>query len=352
MSGIIELPDRADPVAADAPLLLDCRNLSRSFMVGGSVLGKAKELRAVDRVNVGVRRGEVLAIVGESGSGKTTLGRMMLGILPPTSGEMLLDGKPVSGIDRKTLARQVQPIFQDPYSSLNPRKTVSQIIGLPLAVHAIGTRNERHRRVEEIMERVGLSRRLVHSYPNQLSGGQRQRVAIARALVVRPEIVVCDEPTSALDVSVQAQILNLLVDLRNEFNLTYIFISHDLGVVEYIADRLAVMYLGQVVEAGPTREVLEHRRHPYTQALLGSVLTPDPSLGLPDLQIGRGFPDILHPPSGCHFHPRCPSAMPVCSAVEPPPYRDAGGVVHCHLFGGEASSAPVPRVLDNASSDQ
>jgi peptide/nickel transport system ATP-binding protein len=345
MNQIIELPARAERIAADAPLLLECRNLSRTFMVGGTLFNRAKELRAVDRVNVGVRRGEVLAIVGESGSGKTTLGRMMLGILPPTSGEMLLDGKPVSGVDRKTLARQVQPIFQDPYSSLNPRKTVAQIIGLPLAVHGIATSSERERRVAEIMERVGLSRRLVHSYPNQLSGGQRQRVAIARALVVQPEIVVCDEPTSALDVSVQAQILNLLVDLRNEFNLTYIFISHDLGVVEYIADQLAVMYMGQVVESGPTREVLEHRRHPYTQALLGSVLTPDPSLGLPNLQIGRGFPDILHPPSGCHFHPRCPSAMPVCSAREPAAYRDAAGVVHCHLFG-EASSAPASVAQD------
>jgi peptide/nickel transport system ATP-binding protein len=341
MNQIIELPGRPERATADEALLLDCRNLSRTFMVGGSLFGKAKELRAVDRVNVGVRRGEVLAIVGESGSGKTTLGRMMLGILAPSSGEMLLDGKPVSGLDRKTLARRIQPIFQDPYSSLNPRKTVAQIIGLPLAVHAIGSGGERDRRVEEIMERVGLSRRLIHSYPNQLSGGQRQRVAIARALVVQPEIVVCDEPTSALDVSVQAQILNLLVDLRNEFNLTYIFISHDLGVVEYIADRLAVMYMGQVVETGPTSDVLAHRRHPYTQALLGSVLTPDPSLGLPDLQIGRGFPDILHPPSGCHFHPRCPSAMPICSAVEPPPYRDAAGLVHCHLFSGEAASEPL-----------
>ncbi|MDB5408047.1 MAG: ATP-binding cassette protein [Rhodospirillales bacterium] len=342
MNQIIELPGRAERAATDASVLLDCRNLSRTFIVGGSLFSKAKELRAVDRVNVSVRRGEVLAIVGESGSGKTTLGRMMLGILPPTSGEMLLDGKPVSGIDRKTLARRIQPIFQDPYSSLNPRKTVAQIIGLPLAVHGIEAGAARDRRVEEIMERVGLSRRLIHSYPNQLSGGQRQRVAIARALVVQPEIVVCDEPTSALDVSVQAQILNLLVDLRNEFNLTYIFISHDLGVVEYIADQLAVMYMGQVVEAGPRHEVLEQRRHPYTQALLGSVLTPDPSLGLPDLQIGRGFPDIMHPPSGCHFHPRCPSAMPVCSAVEPPAFRDSAGLVHCHLFSGEGSSATRP----------
>jgi peptide/nickel transport system ATP-binding protein len=344
----IDVDGQATPTASSGAPLLECRDISRSFAIGGGPFQKARELRAVDHVNLEIRRGETLAIVGESGSGKTTLGRVMLGILPPSAGEILFDGRPVTTIGRKALARRVQPIFQDPYSSLNPHKTVSQIIGLPLTVHRLGTAVERERRVAEMMARVGLSGRLMHSYPNQLSGGQRQRVAIARALVIHPEIVVCDEPTSALDVSVQAQILNLLVDLRSEFKLTYIFISHDLGVVEYIADRLAVMYLGQIVEAGPTVPVLRRRRHPYTRALLGSVLTPDPRLGLPELHLGRGFPDIANPPPGCHFHPRCPVVTEQCRTLEPPIFSDAAGMVRCHLVA--ASGGQPAEETGNAPS--
>ena len=319
--------------------LLELRNLGCAYDVKGGWFAKRQTLHAARDVNLGVRRGEVLAIVGESGSGKTTLGRMMLGLLTPTEGEILMEGRPLAGAQRQALARRIQPVFQDPYSSLNPRKTVAQIVGFPLKVHGIGTKDERRRAVEEMMERVGLARRLMHSYPSQLSGGQRQRVAIARALVMKPEIVVCDEPTSALDVSVQAQILNLLKELRDAFNLTYVFISHDLGVVEYMADRIAVMYLGRIVEYGAAREVLAKPRHPYTQALLRSILTPDPSLGLPELKLGRGFPDPLNPPPGCHFHPRCPDARPECATRAPVTLRESEGFIECHLYDPRGQAA-------------
>jgi peptide/nickel transport system ATP-binding protein len=325
---------RTHDAHAGHPPLLELRGLGRVYDVRSGFLAPRQTLRAADDVSLAVRRGEVLAIVGESGSGKTTLGRMMLGLLAPTKGEILLDGKPIATNDRRALARRIQPVFQDPYSSLNPRKTIAQIIAFPLVVHGIGTAQERERSVAAMMERVGLSRRLIHSYPSQLSGGQRQRVAIARALVMQPEIVICDEPTSALDVSVQAQILNLLKDLRDALNLTYVFISHDLGVVEYMADRLAVMYMGRIVEFGAAPDILSQPRHPYTRALLRSILTPEPKLGLPELKLGRGFPDPLHPPPGCHFHPRCPEARPDCSTQAPATLRSDGGFIECHLYGG------------------
>jgi len=311
--------------------MLALRNIVQSFDVRNSA-GRLQELRAVDTVSLELRQGEVLAIVGESGSGKTTLGRMMLRFTKPREGDILLDGEPLDGIDKKILSRRIQPIFQDPYSSLNSRKTIEQIIATPLHIHGIGDKADRRRKVELMLDRVGLARHLLNAYPMQLSGGQRQRVAIARALIMNPEIVICDEPTSALDVSVQAQILNLLKTLRDEFNLTYLFISHNLAVVEFIADRIGVMYLGRLVELGTTEQVLQHPRHPYTKALLESVLTPDPSLGLPDPQLGNQFPNPLDPPSGCRFHPRCAKAMDICRSVAPRPVRDASGLVECHLY--------------------
>ncbi len=316
---------------------VEIANLSRSFQVGASLMSKGKTLRAVEDVNLSVKRGEVLGIVGESGSGKTTLSRMMLGLMKPSGGSIRIDGQNITTIGRSELSRKVQPVFQDPYSSLNPRKTIGQIISLPLETHGSGSREERTKAVEEMMLQVGLAPRLIHSYPSQLSGGQRQRVAIARALMIRPEILICDEPTSALDVSVQAQILNLLKDLREKFNLTYIFITHDLGILEFIADRVAVMYMGRVVESATAWNVMNAPRHPYAEALLGSVLTPDPKLGLPDLHLGRGFPDPLNPPTGCSFHPRCPKAMPQCSANAPRTTRDEHGLVECHLYPEGAS---------------
>ncbi len=326
--------------------VIECRAVERRFRIGHGVFAARRELRAVDHVSLEVRRGEVLAIVGESGCGKTTLARMMLGILTPSSGEVRLDGTPIADIDRKSIARRVQPVFQDPYSSLNPRKTLAAIISFPLVVHGIGAPRERPGRVAEIMELVGLPNRLLYSYPSQLSGGQRQRVAIARALVMRPDVVICDEPTSALDVSVQAQILNLLQALRAELSLTYVLISHDLAVVEHLADRVAVMYLGRLVELGPTAQVFDHPRHPYTQALLRAVLTPDPALGLPDLGLGSGFPDPLNPPSGCRFHPRCPDALPDCAVSQPAALREAGGMIECHLYD-RFHSSPFPAQMSD-----
>jgi peptide/nickel transport system ATP-binding protein len=257
---------------------------------------------------------------------------MLLGLTPPSRGSVLIDGQDISKIDRRDLARRVQPIFQDPYSSLNPRRTISSIVSFPLDVLGVGTKSERRKKAIEMLDRVGLPARYADNTPGQLSGGQRQRVAIARALVINPEIVICDEPTSALDVSVQAQILNLLLDLRKEFNLTYVFISHNLAVVEHIATQVAVMYLGRVVELTQTAELFKHPRHPYTQALLASVLTPEPGLGIPDMGLGLSFPDPLHPPSGCSFHPRCQQRRPECSVEHPHLLRDAQGDVACHLY--------------------
>jgi peptide/nickel transport system ATP-binding protein len=311
--------------------VLELRSVSRRYAVRKGWFSRPAELRAADDVSLDVHKGEVLAIVGESGSGKTTLGRLILGLTKPSAGEVRLDGQPLSSLDRRRRSRRIQPVFQDPYSSLNPRQTVGQIVAMPLHVHRIGTGGERFRAVREMMERVGLSQDLVHSYPSQLSGGQRQRIAIARALITQPDILVCDEPTSALDVSVQGQILNLLKDLQQSLHLTYVFITHDLAVVEYLADRVAVMYLGRIVELGSTRAVMTTPRHPYTQALLGSVLTPEPALGLPDLHLGRGFPDPLNPPSGCSFHPRCPHALAVCRERAPDATPAGAGFVTCHV---------------------
>ena len=311
---------------------LECKNVGCTFMIGKGILSPKKPLRAVDDVSLKINRGQVFAVVGESGCGKTTLARMLLGLLEPTDGEIYLDGQPISEVRSDVISRKVQPVFQDPYSSLNPRKTIESIISLPLRVHDIGTKESRMDRVSELMHLVGLPSRLIHSYPNQLSGGQRQRVAIARALIMEPGIIVCDEPTSALDVSVQAHILNLLQDLKDKFNLTYIFISHDLAVVEHLADWVAVMYLGRLIEFGSASEVLRNPLHPYTQALMESVLTPDPRKGLPEITFGRGLPNPLEPPSGCNFHPRCSKIIDGCDNKMPKLLPESDRLVECHLY--------------------
>jgi peptide/nickel transport system ATP-binding protein len=312
--------------------LLAAQALRRSFSVKAGVFQPRRTLHAVNGVDIAVNRGDVLGIVGESGCGKSTLARMLLGLTPSSAGSVCIDGQDIAAIGRLELARRVQPVFQDPYSSLNPRRSVASIVAFPLEVHGIGTRAERRRKAIEMLERVGLPPRHADSTPGQLSGGQRQRVGIARALVMNPEIVVCDEPTSALDVSVQAQILNLLMELRQEFKLTYVFISHNLAVVEHIATHVAVMYLGRVVEFADTATLFRQPRHPYTQALLASVLTPDTSLGIPETGLGLSFPDPIHPPTGCPFHPRCPRRTAACETERPPLARDAIGEVACHLY--------------------
>jgi peptide/nickel transport system ATP-binding protein len=258
------------------------------------------------------------------------MAKLILGLETLTAGEIFIDGRAISKMTAKGIARRVQPVFQDPYSSLNPRKSIASIISLPLRALKVGKRDRWNRKVDDIMDLVGLPTRLKHNYPNQLSGGQRQRVAVARALIMHPDVVLCDEPTSALDVSVQAQILNLLIELRQELNLTYVLISHDLAVVEHIASTVAVMYLGRIVEQAGTRKLFKRPRHPYTQALLTSVLTPEPSLGLPETHLGLEYPNPIDPPSGCTFHPRCPKANELCSNQPPQPRIEADRMVECH----------------------
>ncbi|QCI64394.1 ABC transporter ATP-binding protein [Phreatobacter stygius] len=319
--------------------LLTISNVSRTFQVSQGLFARKKTLHAVNGIDLTVEKGEVLGIVGESGCGKSTLAKMVLGLLPATSGDIALEGADMRGLDRKAVARRIQPVFQDPYSSLNPRKTIASIVAFPLLVHGFGNGEARRDKALAILDKVGLPKRFADRYPNQLSGGQRQRVAIARALVMEPELVVCDEPTSALDVSVQSQILNLLMDLRRDLGLTYVFISHNLAVVEHIATRVAVMYLGRVVELADTATLFKAPRHPYTKALLQSVLTPEPGRGIPETGLGLAFPDPLNPPAGCAFHPRCPNAFATCRTVTPRTVKDPAGLVACHLHDPQIAQA-------------
>ena len=310
---------------------IEVKAVRRTFKVKGGMFGTDRHVVAVDDVSFAVPHGGVLGVVGESGCGKSTLARLILGLLEPTGGDIAVEGQRVTDMDRKARARLIQPVFQDPFASLNPLTKVRDIVAMPLVAQGSIGKAEIKKRVDEMLERVGLRAEMGQRLPTELSGGQRQRVAIARALVLRPRIVVCDEPTSALDVSVQAQILNLLGELRRDLGLTYLFISHNLAVVEHVASEVAVMYLGRIVERQPTETLFRAPEHPYTKALLASVLTPEPGLGVPDVGLGDVLPDPANIPPGCRFHPRCPIAEARCSTQTPPLKPRPGGGVECLL---------------------
>jgi len=303
-------------------ILLEAKNVVKYFPIkGGVFLKEIAAVKAVDGVNLAIDEGETLGLVGESGCGKTTFGRAILRLEEPTSGDVFFEGQSILTYDKKkmqALREKMQIIFQDPFSSLNPRKTVSHIIGEPLLVHGMRNRKKRDARVLELLRVVGLRKEQMRRYPHQFSGGQRQRIGVARALALNPKLIVCDEAVSALDVSIQAQVINLLKDLQDEFGLTYLFISHDLSVVEHISDRVAVMYLGKIVEIAPSKALYQKPLHPYTQALLSAVPVPDPSLRHETRIILKGdVPSPIDPPPGCNFHPRCLYANDICSRSEP-----------------------------------
>jgi len=323
--------------------LLEVKNLQKYFPVRRGILSRVvAHIKAVDGVSFQIPTGETLGLVGESGCGKTTAGRTILRLIEPTGGEVLFDGAPVFRLDGEELRKarkQMQIIFQDPYGSLNPRMTVGGIVMEGMLAHGMYSRDERVERAQKLLERVGLDREHFYRYPHEFSGGQRQRIGIARALAVEPRFIVCDEPVSALDVSIQAQIINLLTDLKEEFGLSYLFIAHDLSVVEHISDRVAVMYLGHVVEQAPSDELFRNPLHPYTKALLASVPSLEPGEKKERRTLAGDVPSPLNPPPGCAFHTRCPEVMDICRSEAPAMItQGADHTVACHLYQIETTA--------------
>ena len=320
--------------------ILQVKGLKKYFPTRSGVFSHVSGwVKAVDDVSFDIKEGETFGLVGESGCGKTTVGRTILRLMEPTGGEAIFEGKNLFELDKKTLRatrRRIQIIFQDPYSSLNPRMTVGSIVGEPLKVHGLAKGKELDEKVGQLLDRVGLRPDHESRYPHEFSGGQRQRIGIARALALNPQFIVCDEAVSALDVSIQAQILNLLRDLQQEYHLAYLFISHDLNVVEYLANRIAVMYLGKLAEVAATKELFANPQHPYTQALLSANPIPDPSVQRERILLSGDVPSPLNPPAGCRFHTRCPQVMDVCKSAEPPLIQigplEQVHQVWCHLY--------------------
>ncbi len=320
---------------AETPLL-DVKHLKKHFPIKGGVFSKTiGYVYAVDDINFTLEKGETLGLVGESGCGKSTTGRTILRLIEPTDGAIYFEGQDITSLDKgamRALRREMQIIFQDPYASLNPRMTVGSIIGEPLEIHKIARGSEKEERVASLLQKVGLRAEDMRKYPHEFSGGQRQRIGIARALALNPKLIVCDEPVSALDVSIQAQVINLLEDLQAEFGLSYLFIAHNLNVVEHISDRVAVMYLGQIVELASDEELYKNPQHPYTEALLSAVPIPDPTVKKKRIILEGDVPSPINPPKGCHFHTRCMYKEKICEEVEPE-FKDIGGGhwVACHF---------------------
>ena len=315
--------------------LVELVDLKKHFPVRTGFFGRRESVRAVDGVSLAIQAGETLGIVGESGCGKSTLGRLTLRLLEPTAGKVIFDGEDISELPAAELRRrrrEMQIIFQDPYGSLNPRMRVGDIVGEGLDIHRLATGGERRKQVLAMLERVGLRTDAYDRYPHEFSGGQRQRIGIARALAVRPRFIVADEPVSALDVSIQAQIINLLQDLQQEMRLTYLFIAHDLRVVEHISHRVGIMYLGKVVELADAETIYRNPRHPYTRALLSAIPTPDPEVKRERMALPGETPSPIAPPSGCAFHPRCPFAEARCRTDEPLLIAKDTHAVACHVF--------------------